>query len=131
MEKENKNKNEETMKNNVQEEETKKKSIKGKIIVILVLTILIIISAVAYHQVTSKQRKAEEFFGNDNCEAILHMSTMDIAEHTCKICGAEFQDSSMHADICKKCAEETNRCEFCGKKLSEEIKQQRESLVVE
>ena len=50
------------------------------------------------------------------------MSTMDIAEHTCKICGAEFKDSSMHADICKECAEETNRCEFCGKKLSEEIK---------
>ena len=54
---------------------------------------------------------------------------MDIAKHTCQICGAEFEDASTHADICKQCAEETDRCEFCGKKLTEEIKQQRQNLL--
>ena len=54
---------------------------------------------------------------------------MDIAKHTCEICGAEFEDASTHADICKQCAEETDRCEFCGKKLTEEMKQQRQNLL--
>ena len=35
----------------------------------------------------------------------------------------------MRADICDECAKKTNRCNFCGKKLTEEIKQERESML--
>lgn len=113
-----------------EENKKSKKKITKIIMIILIIAVLIILSGFVYYAVTSKARKAEEIFGNDNCEAILHMSTMDLVQHTCKICGAEFQDSSMHADICKQCAEDTDRCEFCGKKLSAEIKAQRENLIV-
>ena len=77
----------------------------------------------------AKSIKASAIFGDENCDSILHISTMDIAKHTCEICGAEFEDASTHADICKQCAEETDRCEFCGKKLTEEMKQQRQNLL--
>ena len=56
------------------------------------------------------------------------MATRDLVKHECKICGTEFEDSSMHADICEKCAEETDRCDFCGKRITEETKRQRENL---
>lgn len=112
--------------------ETKEKSKSNKIIAVLVIIVLIIgiaIYAIIYSQSNSKEKKAKEVFGEDNCNVILHMATMDLAPHTCKICGATFEDSSMHEDICKNCAEETNRCDFCGKKLTEEIKSQRENLI--
>ena len=31
----------------------------------------------------------------------------------------------MREDICDECAEKTDRCNFCGKKLTAEIKEQR------
>lgn len=104
------------------------KKIAGKIIIVFIVAMLIVLSAVLYHKATSKDRKAEEIFGNDYCEAILHMATRDLVKHECKICGTEFEDSSMHADICEKCAEETDRCDFCGKRITEEIKAQRQNL---
>ena len=114
----------------IQSENEKKtnKKIVGKMIVVLVVAILIVLSAVLYHKATSKDRKAEEIFGNEYCDAILHMATRDLVKHECKICGTEFEDSSMHADICEKCAEETDRCDFCGKRITEETKAQRENL---
>ncbi len=113
----------------ISNEKTQKKKKGKKIIIILIIAILIILSAVLYRKANSKEKRAEEVFGNDACEAILHMSTMDIAKHECKICGKQFEDSSMHADICKQCAEETGRCEFCGKILSKELKAQRENIL--
>ena len=117
----------------IQSENEKKtnKKIVGKMIVVLVVAILIVLSAVLYHKATSKDRKAEEIFGNEYCDAILHMATRDLVKHECKICGTEFEDSSMHADICEKCAEETDRCDFCGKRITEETKAQRENLSVQ
>lgn len=112
----------------VENEKKTNKKIVRKVIIILMVAILIVLSAVLYHKATSKDKKAEEIFGNEYCNAILHMSTMDLVKHECKICGAEFEDSSMHADICEKCAEETDRCNFCGKRITEEIKKQRENL---
>lgn len=96
------------------------------IIIAIVLVAVILVKNFAFGD--AKDKKATEMFGNEKCNVILHMSTMDLAPHTCKICGTEFQDSSMHADICKECAEETNRCDFCGKKMTDEIKAQRESV---
>ena len=114
------------------EKEKKPKKKKGKkITIILIIAILIILSAVIYHKANSKEEKAKEIFGSDYCEAILHMATRDLVKHQCEICGAEFEDSSMHADICEACAEETDRCEFCGKKLTEEIKEQRQNILSE
>ena len=98
------------------EKETKEKTKSNKILIVLVVIILIVVIA-------------EEAFGDDNCNVVLHMATMDLAPHTCKICGATFEDSSMHEDICKQCAEDTNRCDFCGKKMTTEIKEQRENLI--
>ncbi len=117
----------------VQSENEKKtnKKIVGKIIVVFIVAMLIVLSAVLYHKATSKDRKAEEIFGNEYCEAILHIATRDLVKHQCKICGTEFEDSSMHADICEKCAEETDRCDFCGKRITEETKAQRENLSVQ
>ena len=125
MEKE--NKNEEIQPKN---EKKAQKKIAGKIMIVLIVAILIVLSAVLYHKATSKDRKAEEIFGNEYCDAILHMATRDLVKHECKICGTEFEDSSMHADICEKCAEETDRCDFCGKRITEETKAQRENLSV-
>ena len=79
--------------------------------------------------INSLEKKAIEEFGEDYCDAVVHISTRDLAPHICKICGTEFQDSSMRADICDECAEKTNRCNFCGKKLTEEIKQERENML--
>ena len=114
-----------------EKEKTPKKKKGKKIMIILIIAILIILSAVLYYKTTSKDRKAEEIFGNEYCDAILHMATRDLVKHQCEICGAEFEDSSMHADICQACAEETDRCEFCGKKLTEEIKEQRQNILSE
>ena len=112
----------------VENEKKTNKKIARKIIIILIGVILIVLSAFLYHKATSKEKKAEEVFGNEYCEAILHMATRDLVKHECEICGIEFEDSSMHADICEKCAEETDRCDFCGKRITEEIKAQRENL---
>ena len=101
---------------------------KKNIVIILTIVLLMIAIGFWYYRTNAKERKAQEIFGNEACEAILHMTTMDIAEHQCKICGNQFKDSSMHADICKQCAEETSRCEYCGKKLSKELKEQRENI---
>ena len=79
--------------------------------------------------INSLEKKASQEFGEDYCDAVVHISTRDLAPHTCKICGTEFQDSSMRADICDECAKKTNRCNFCGKKLTEEIKQERENML--
>ncbi len=118
MEKENKEEN---------KKKINKKIIK-RIIAILIIAIIIILSAVLYNKANSKNQKAEEVFGDDYCEAILHMATMDIIEHECAICETKFEDSSMHADICEQCAEETDRCDFCGKRITEETKAQRENV---
>lgn len=114
------------------EKETKEKTKSNKILILLAVIILIIVIAVfavIYGKSSEKEKKAKEAFGDDNCNVVLHMATMDLAPHTCKICGATFEDSSMHEDICKQCAEDTNRCDFCGKKMTTEIKEQRQNLI--
>lgn len=92
---------------------------KIELIASIVIVILLIGVAISIFCMVGndKEKKASEIFGNDSCEVILHMATKDLAPHTCSICGKEFQDSSMRADICTECAQETNRCDFCGKKL--------------
>lgn len=114
----------------IKEEKTTRKGsfIKG-LTIFLILIILLVIAGIIYNQIYVKSIKASTIFGDENCDSILHISTMDIAKHTCQICGTEFEDASTHADICKQCADKTNRCEFCGKKLTEEIKQQRQNLL--
>lgn len=103
-----------------------------KIVIILVGIIIIIAAGIGIYQLTKvndKEAKAKELFGEEYCDAVLHMATRDLAPHTCKICGAKFQDSSMRAEICTECANATNRCDFCGKKLSEEVKAQRNEIL--
>ena len=95
----------------------------------IIITVSIMISNVS--KKNDKEKKAEEVFGTDYCESLLHMATKDLAPHTCSICGKEFQDSSMRADICDECSEELDRCDFCGKKLNEDIKEQRNELLGE
>lgn len=97
----------------------KKKRLIG-IITICIIAIILIGILIYFNQKTpSKEEKANQIFGTEYCDVILHMATMDLAPHTCKICGTNFEDSSMNADICKTCAAKTNRCDFCARKLSE------------
>ncbi len=126
-----KKENEEKMLTDAKTSEKNKKKSNGKKIIILVVSIVVIILLllIIYNKLNTKKQKASEIFGNGYCEAILHMSTMDLVIHKCEICGTEFKDSSTHADICEECAKETNRCDFCGKILTKEIKQQRENLL--
>lgn len=98
-------------------------------IIVLIIIALLIAGGIVLSNVNSLEKKASQEFGEDYCDAVVHISTRDLAPHTCKICGTEFQDSSMRADICDECAEKTNRCDFCGKKLTEEIKQERETML--
>lgn len=129
----------------MKEEENKEKEVKQEDIdykkgfykkwLILIIGIIIVVVAgvmvFSFTRRNSKEAKAEELFGNDYCDSVLHMATRDLIKHTCGICGAEFEDSGMRADICDKCAEQLDRCNFCGKKLSEEVKQQRNELLGE
>ena len=103
----------------------------AKFLVCIILIIVIIILIINGMKANAKEKKAEEVFGKDYCDSVLHMATNDLQEHICKICGAEFKDSGMRADICDKCSEELDRCNFCGKKLTKEIKQERNELLGE
>lgn len=103
-----------------------------KLLVIGLIAILVIIlgtiGVLAYINGTNEEKRASEIFGDEYCDSIIHIATKDLAPHVCKICGVEFQDSSMREDICDECAKKTNRCNFCGKKLTDEIKEQREEI---
>lgn len=103
--------------------------------VIIIIGIIIVITAgimvFSFSKRNSKEAKAKELFGDEYCDTILHMATKDLVEHTCSICGAEFEDSSMRANICDKCAKELGRCNFCGKKLSEDVEKQKNELLGE
>ena len=72
---------------------------------------------IIYSKANSKEVKANKAFGTDECSVIMHMATMDYREHTCKVCNETFGASSMNENICKNCAKELSRCDFCGEKL--------------
>ena len=97
--------------------------------VILVITLGVMVCSFSMRN--NKEAKAKELFGDEYCDSVLHMATRDLVKHTCAICGAEFEDSGMREDICDECSKELDRCNFCGKKLSEEIKEQRNELLGE
>lgn len=125
---------EESKKEENLEEKKKERPRNKKIIVLLIGIIIVILAGIALFvmsQKNDKEKKAEEIFGNDYCDSVLHMATNDLAEHTCSICGEEFKASGMRANICDKCANLLDRCNFCGKKLTEEVKEQRNELLGE
>ena len=103
--------------------------------IILIIGIIIVVAAgimiFSYSKRNSKEAKAKEIFGDEYCDSILHMATRDLVQHKCAICGAEFEDSGMRVDLCDKCAKELGRCDFCGKKLSEDVAEQRNELLGE
>ena len=115
--------------------ENKKSFFKTKniliLIIILILIVLIVLAITNIGNTKQKEKQALQIFGNEECDAIMHIATKDLVNHTCKICGEEFQDSSMRVDICTNCANETNRCDFCGKKLSQGLKARRKELIGE
>lgn len=131
MEKENKEKI--TNKKENENKNYKKDFYKKWFILIVGIVIVVILGVVVFNSSNrnEKEAKAEEIFGTDYCDSVLHMATKDLQEHICSICGESFQDSGMRADICDKCANELERCNFCGKKLSEDIKEQRNELLGE
>ncbi len=111
-----------------------KKGFYKKWLILIIGIIIVIVAGVmvfSFSNRNNKEAKAKEVFGDEYCDSVLHMATRDLVKHTCAICGAEFEDSSMRADICDKCAKELDRCNFCGKKLSEDIKEQRNELLGE
>ena len=115
------------------EEEKKDTKVKNKKLLVIILIIILVIilgtiGVLAYINGTNDEKRASEIFGDEYCDAIMHIATRDLAPHICKICGVEFQDSSMREDICDECAKKTNRCNFCGKKSTDEIKAQREEM---
>lgn len=108
-----------------------KKSNKKLFVIMLVVILVIILGTIgvlAYINGTNEEKRASEIFGDEYCDSIIHIATRDLAPHICKICGTEFQDSSMREDICDNCAKKTNRCNFCGKKLTDEIKAKRQEI---
>ena len=108
-----------------------KKSNKKLFVIMLVVILVIILGTIgvlAYINGTNEEKRASKIFGDEYCDSIIHIATRDLAPHICKICGTEFQDSSMIEDICDECAKKTNRCNFCGKKLTDEIKAKREEI---
>ena len=113
-----------------EKKDTKVKNKKPLVITLIIILVIILgtIGVLAYINGTNDEKRASEIFGDEYCDAIMHIATRDLAPHICKICGVEFQDSSMREDICDECAEKTNRCNFCGKKLIDEIKAQREEM---
>lgn len=108
---------------NIEENKDRNKKNFKLIYIFLVIIIIGIIGIVVFNISYSKSSKAEKIFGNEYCEAVMHMATRDLAKHNCKICGQEFEDSSMRENICTQCAKDTERCDFCGKKLSNNEKE--------
>ncbi len=107
---------------------------KRKVLIFLIGVIIVVVLSIKVadaSKINKKEKKAEEVFGNDYCNSVLHMATKDLTPHTCSICGEEFEDSSMRANICDECSKELDRCDFCGKKLSEEVKKERSELLGE
>lgn len=103
--------------NKIEENKDKNKRNLKLIYIFLVIIIIGIVGIMIFFNINySKNSKAEKIFGNEYCEAVMHMATRDLVKHNCKICGQEFEDSSMREDICTQCAKDTNRCEFCAKK---------------
>lgn len=103
-----------------------------KILIVIITIIVMALIGIFLFMVTgnnSEEQEVSKIFGNEYCEVVLHMATNDLSKHTCAICGKQFSASSMRADICDECARQTNRCEFCGKKLSEQVKAQREEVL--
>ncbi len=103
-----------------------------KIILIVGIIVIIVVGvsiAIIVNNSNDLEKRASQEFGDEYCDAVLHIATRDLVVHNCKICGKEFQDSSMREDICDDCAEKTDRCNFCGKKLTAEIKEQREATM--
>ncbi len=93
--------------------------------IIVIIVVGVSIAVIVMNNGNNLEKIASQEFGDEYCDAVLHISTRDLVPHNCKICGKEFQDSSMREDICDECAEKTDRCNFCGKKLTAEIKEQR------
>jgi len=126
---------EKEIKEEKQEENTNyKKGFYKKWLIPIIGIIIIVVAGImvfSFSRRNDKEAKAKELFGDEYCDSVLHMATRDLVKHTCAICGAEFEDSGMREDICDKCAEELERCNFCGKKLSEEVKEQRNELLGE
>lgn len=105
-----------------------------KWLVLIIGIILIAISGImvfSFSKKNNKEESAKEIFGDEYCDSVLHMATRDLVQHTCSICGIEFEDSGMRENICDECSNELDRCNFCGKKLSEEVKEQRNELLGE
>ena len=100
-----------------EKKDTKVKNKKPLVITLIIILVIILgtIGVLAYINGTNDEKRASEIFGDEYCDAIMHIATRDLAPHICKICGVEFQDSSMREDICDECAKKTNRCNFCGK----------------
>lgn len=128
-----KEKAEENNKQNNEETEYKKDYYKKLLILIIGIALIIIFGVIIYNLSTKniKEEKAKDLFEEEYCDSILHMATKDLVKHKCDICGKEFEDSGMRANICDNCSEELDRCNFCGKKLTEEVKKQRNELLGE
>lgn len=118
-------------KNVIENKSNNKKSriIIGALIVLILIGVIVVINIGKNNNDIDK--KASQEFGDNYCDAVVHIATKDLAVHNCKICGKEFQDSSMRENICDECAKKTDRCNFCGKKLTKEIKQQRNEILPE
>ena len=111
-----------------EKEANKEKISYKKWLVLIIGIILIAISGImvfSFSKKNNKEESAKEIFGDEYCDSVLHMATRDLVQHTCSICGIEFEDSGMRENICDECSNELDRCNFCGKKLSEEVKEQR------
>jgi len=117
-----------------EKEANKEKISYKKWLVLIIGIILIAISGImvfSFSKKNNKEESAKEIFGDEYCDSVLHMATRDLVQHTCSICGIEFEDSGMRENICDECSNELDRCNFCGKKLSEEVKEQRNELLGE
>lgn len=130
MEEEKKELNEEEQNDDIEY----KKGFFKKWLILIIGVIIVIVAGVGvfnFSKENSRETKAEEVFGDEYCDAVLHMATNDLVSHTCAICDIEFEDSSMRADICDECSKQLDRCDLCGKKLSEDVKEQRNELLGE
>lgn len=87
-------------------------------ICITILVILVIAGGIVF---SIKPVKAFILYGNDVCEGedepTISLSVM--ARYKCELCNKTKQWSTGNTpEICPECAEITNRCKWCGKKLN-------------
>lgn len=95
----------------------RKKKLYLSIVIILVITIIVVI-LFNRDRAIDIEKKASKIWGDEYCPRGPHPSNLDIVQYKCPLCKKEYTGTSSYHGMCQECANQTNRCASCGKKIN-------------